>query len=160
MVHMVLSHALLLTRYIKPPQQYYEHVEEAEWHVEAVKEFMPGVPVCASLAINEESDVHGVPTGECGVRLARAGADVVGINCHFDPFRCLAATKEMVTAVRKAGFDKVYILFFLPFFSFFKFLFTMQVERGYLKLEVNSIKIPTTYSAKFCPKTQKLKIYK
>ena len=110
---MALSHALHVTHYIKnTSQQYYEHVEEAEWHVEAVKEFMPGVPVCASLAINEESDVHGIPTGECGVRLARAGADVVGINCHFDPFRCLAATKEMVTAVRKAGFDKVYSLFY------------------------------------------------
>merc|ERR1712003_496000 len=38
--------------------EYYEHVEEAEWHVEAVKEFMPGVPVCASLCINETSDVQ------------------------------------------------------------------------------------------------------
>ncbi|KAL5259258.1 hypothetical protein ACHWQZ_G009646 [Mnemiopsis leidyi] len=90
--------------------EYYEHVEEAEWHVEAVKEFMPGVPVCVSLCINETSDVHGVPTGECGVKLARAGADVVGINCHFDPFRCLAATKEMVAAVKKAGFDKVHFM--------------------------------------------------
>jgi len=90
--------------------EYYEHVEECEWHVEAVKEYMPGVPVCASLAINETSDVHGVPTGECGVRLARAGADVVGINCHFDPFRCLEATKKMVTAVKEAGFDNVHFM--------------------------------------------------
>jgi len=90
--------------------EYYEHVEEAEWHVEAVKEFMPDTPVCASLCINENSDVHGIPTGECGVRLARAGADVVGINCHFDPFRCLEATKKMVKAVREAGFDKVHFM--------------------------------------------------
>jgi len=84
--------------------------KEAEWHVEAVKAFMPDTPVCASLCINEDSDVHGIPTGECGVRLARAGADVVGINCHFDPFRCLAATKKMVKAVREAGFDKVHFM--------------------------------------------------
>lgn len=87
--------------------EYYEHVEEAEWHVEAVKEFMPGVPVCASLCINENTDVHGVPTGACGVKLAAAGADVVGINCHYDPFRCLEATKKMVKAVRAAGYDNV-----------------------------------------------------
>jgi len=90
--------------------EYYEHVEEAEWHVETVKEFMPGTPVCASLCINEDTDVHGVPTGECGVRLARAGADVVGINCHYGPFRCLEAVKKMVKAVREAGFDKVHFM--------------------------------------------------
>jgi len=83
--------------------EYYEHVEEAEWHVEAIKEFMPGMTVCASLAINEFSDVHGVETGECGVRLAKAGADVVGINCHFDPFRCLLAVKKMIAACKEAG---------------------------------------------------------
>jgi len=87
--------------------QYYDHVEEAEWHVEAVKDFMPGVPVCASLCINEDTDVHGVPTGECGVKLARAGADVIGINCHYDPFRCLEAVKKMIKYVKAAGFDKV-----------------------------------------------------
>ena len=35
--------------------------------------------------------------------MARAGADVVGINCHFDPFRCLAAVKKMIAAVTEAG---------------------------------------------------------
>jgi len=90
--------------------EYYEHVEEAEWHVEAVKDFMPGVPVCASLCINEDTDVHGVPTGECGVKLARAGADVIGINCHYDPFRCLDAVKKMIKNVKAAGFDKVHFM--------------------------------------------------
>lgn len=83
--------------------EYYEHVEEAEWHVEAIKEYMPGTPICASLAINDESDVHGVSTGECGVRLVKAGADVVGVNCHFDPFRCIEAVKKMRDAVHAAG---------------------------------------------------------
>ena len=82
-------------------------MEEAEWHIEAIKEYMPGTPIAASLCINENSDVHGVSTGECGVRLAKAGADVVGINCHFDPFRCLEAVKKMIKAVKEAGFDKV-----------------------------------------------------
>lgn len=90
--------------------EYYEHVEEAVWHVETVKEEMPDTPCCVSLCINENSDVHGVETGECGVRLAEAGADVVGINCHYDPFRCLNAVKKMVRAVREAGFDKVHFM--------------------------------------------------
>ena len=90
--------------------EYYEHVEEAEWHIEAIREFMPGTPVCASLCINENSDIDGVPTDECGVRLARAGADVVGINCHFGPFRCLSAVKQMIRAVKDAGYDKTHFM--------------------------------------------------
>jgi methionine synthase I (cobalamin-dependent) len=87
--------------------QDYEHVQEAVWHVEAIKESMPGVPVCASLCIDEQGDVKGVPVGECGVRLARAGADVVGIGGRCGPFRSLQVTKEMVKEVKKAGFNKV-----------------------------------------------------
>ena len=30
----------------------------------------------------------------------RAGADIVGVNCHFDPFVCLETMKRM-----KAGLD-------------------------------------------------------
>jgi len=97
--------------------EYFEHVEEAEWAVEAVKEFMPGMPVCVSLCINDESDVHGISTGECGVRLAKCGADVVGINCHFDPFRCLAAVKKMIAAVQEAGLKVHYMIQPLGFWT-------------------------------------------
>ena len=33
--------------------------------------------------------------GECAVRMARAGADVVGANCLFDPFINLTVLKKM-----------------------------------------------------------------
>ena len=33
--------------------------------------------------------------GECAVRMARAGADVVGANCLFDPFINLTVLKMM-----------------------------------------------------------------
>ena len=64
--------------------QYYEHIEEMEWAIESLKE--SGLPVCASMCIGPEGDLHGVSAGECAVRMAKAGADVVGINCHFGPF--------------------------------------------------------------------------
>ena len=51
--------------------QYYEHVEEAIWAVEILKQ--SGLPVCASLCINKEGDLHGVSPGDCAVRLAEAG---------------------------------------------------------------------------------------
>ena len=51
--------------------KYFEHVEEAVWAVEVLKE--TGLPVAASLCIGPEGDIHGVPTGECAVRLVKAG---------------------------------------------------------------------------------------
>ncbi|CAB4004374.1 betaine--homocysteine S-methyltransferase 1, partial [Paramuricea clavata] len=81
--------------------EYFEHVEEAVWAVEVLKE--TGLPVAASLCIGPEGDIHGVPTGECAVRLVKAGADIVGINCHFDPFVCLKAVKNMKEGLDAAG---------------------------------------------------------
>ena len=51
--------------------KYFEHVEEAAWAVEVLKE--SDLPVACSLAIGPEGDIHGVSTGECAVRLVKAG---------------------------------------------------------------------------------------
>lgn len=51
--------------------QYFEHVEEAEWAVESCK--ATGKPTAVSLCIGPQGDLHGIPTGECAVRLAHAG---------------------------------------------------------------------------------------
>nr|KAF6354368.1 betaine--homocysteine S-methyltransferase [Myotis myotis] len=63
--------------------EYFEHVEEAVWAVEALK--ASGKPVAATMCIGPEGDLHGVTPGECAVRLVKAGASIVGVNCHFDP---------------------------------------------------------------------------
>lgn len=81
--------------------EYFEHVEEAVWAVEVLKK--SGLPVCANMCINSEGDLHGVSTGDCAVKLVKAGADVVGVNCHFDPVISLAAVKLMKDALEKAG---------------------------------------------------------
>ncbi|XP_073440258.1 betaine--homocysteine S-methyltransferase 1 isoform X1 [Dendrobates tinctorius] len=73
--------------------EYFEHVEEAVWAVQVLKE--AGKPVAATLCIGPEGDLNGVCPGECAVRLARAGASVVGVNCHFDPMTCVATVKLM-----------------------------------------------------------------
>ena len=36
-------------------------------------------------------------------RMARAGADVVGVNCHFDPFVSLEALRKMKGGLDAAG---------------------------------------------------------
>ncbi|XP_073761368.1 betaine--homocysteine S-methyltransferase 1 [Callorhinus ursinus] len=51
--------------------EYFEHVEEAVWAVEALK--TSGKPVAATMCIGPEGDLHGVSPGECAVRLVKAG---------------------------------------------------------------------------------------
>ncbi|XP_056408445.1 betaine--homocysteine S-methyltransferase 1 [Hyla sarda] len=73
--------------------EYFEHVEEAVWAVQVLKE--SGKPVAATLCIGPEGDLNCVSPGECAVRLAKAGASVVGVNCHFDPMTCVETVKLM-----------------------------------------------------------------
>lgn len=49
-------------------------MEEAEWAVESCK--ATGKPTAVSLCIGPQGDLHGIPTGECAVRLAHAGTAI------------------------------------------------------------------------------------
>lgn len=49
-------------------------MEEAEWAVETCK--ATGKATAVSLCIGPQGDMHGIPTGECAVRLAHAGIKV------------------------------------------------------------------------------------
>jgi len=89
--------------------EYYEHIEEMEWAIEALKKYGNGMAVCANMCIGEMGDMHGVSAGECAVRMAKAGADVVGINCHFGPFEVLRGIKKMKEALDKEGI-KVHLM--------------------------------------------------
>ena len=54
--------------------QYFEHVEEAEWAIEVCKQ--TGKATAASMCIGEDGDMHGVSTGDCAVRMAKAGTSI------------------------------------------------------------------------------------
>ena len=47
--------------------------------------------------------LQGTSAGECAVRMARAGAHIVGTNCLFDPYTILEVMAEMKTALDKCG---------------------------------------------------------
>merc|ERR1712002_278656 len=87
--------------------EYFEHIEEMEWAIESCK--ISGMPVCASMCIGPEGDVHGVPAGECAIRMAKAGADVVGMNCHFGPYVALKCMEVMKAALDAEGI-KVHLM--------------------------------------------------
>jgi len=84
--------------------EYYEHITEMEWAIEAAKQY--NVPVVATMCINKHGDLHNTSAGECAVRMADSGADLVGINCHFDPFVSLECMEVMKTALEQSGHMK------------------------------------------------------
>ena len=78
-----------------------------EWAIECCKQSQ--LPVCASMCIGPEGDMHGVSASECAVRMAKAGADVIGVNCHFGPFATLKSLAIMKKAIDEAGM-KVHLM--------------------------------------------------
>jgi betaine-homocysteine S-methyltransferase len=89
--------------------EYFEHIEEMEWAIQAckeiiseeIKEGLPKKAICATMCIGPDGDLHGVNASDCAVRMARAGANVVGVNCHFDPFVTLETMQIMKDALEE-----------------------------------------------------------
>jgi len=81
--------------------EYFEHIEEMEWAIEVCKE--SGKVVAATMCIGPEGDLHGVSAAECAIRMCKAGASLVGANCHFDPFVSLKTMANMKEGLKAAG---------------------------------------------------------
>jgi len=81
--------------------EYFAYTEEAEIAVEVMKE--AHVPVAISMRMGPSGDHGDVTPGECALRLARAGADIIGINCSFDPSTCLKTLQMMKDALTAEG---------------------------------------------------------
>merc|ERR1711881_238128 len=84
--------------------EYFEHIEEIEWAIEEC--LKTKLPVAANMCIGPEGDLHGVSAAECAIRMAKAGAHVVGVNCHFDPFVSLEVIKKMKAGLDAAGLSE------------------------------------------------------
>ncbi|KAL9957818.1 hypothetical protein ACROYT_G034766 [Oculina patagonica] len=81
--------------------EFFEYGEEAEWVVEVMKS--TGKPTAITMSIGPAGDSNNVPTGECALKLARAGADIIGVNCKFDPATSMEALRLMKEAMDKEG---------------------------------------------------------
>ncbi|XP_070566471.1 betaine--homocysteine S-methyltransferase 1-like [Ptychodera flava] len=80
--------------------EFFGQVEEIEWGIEVMKS--TGKPVAATMRICPIGDSNGVSVGECAVRMVNAGADVIGVNCLYDPSTSLATMKLMKSALEEA----------------------------------------------------------
>jgi betaine-homocysteine S-methyltransferase len=83
--------------------EYFEHLEESLWALESCKR--TNIPTAVSLCINPEGSIDGHTVGDCAVELARQGADIVGVNCHFDPMISLKSIEKMQVALKKANLN-------------------------------------------------------
>ncbi|KAK7082889.1 hypothetical protein SK128_018859 [Halocaridina rubra] len=81
--------------------EFFMNVEEIEWAIEVAKE--SGLPVAATMCVGINGDFAGVSPGECAVRMAKAGADIVGVNCLFDPYMTIDTIKAMKRALDFEG---------------------------------------------------------
>ncbi|KAJ7373164.1 hypothetical protein OS493_014312 [Desmophyllum pertusum] len=81
--------------------EFFANVEEAEWAIEVMK--TTGKPTAITMRIGPQGDLANVSPGECAVRLARAGADIVGVNCCFGPNKSLETIGLMKEALDKEG---------------------------------------------------------
>ncbi|XP_033115892.1 betaine--homocysteine S-methyltransferase 1-like isoform X2 [Anneissia japonica] len=83
--------------------EFFAHIEEAEWALEVMKEMT--VPLACTLRIGPVGDSAGVSVEECTLRMAKAGADVIGTNCMYDPTIALKTMKMMKETVDKNGLN-------------------------------------------------------
>merc|ERR1712002_1431438 len=77
--------------------EHFFYIQEMEWAIELCKSY--GKPIAATMAIGPKGDRNGVSVGECAVRMAKAGADIIGANCLFDPWINLETVKKMKIAL-------------------------------------------------------------
>lgn len=81
--------------------EYYEHIEECKWGVEACKEY--GYVTAANMCIGPEGDLHGNSVEDCGMKMYESGAEIIGLNCHFDPFVLLKGMEKIANALERNG---------------------------------------------------------
>jgi len=82
--------------------EYIEQVEEAEWIIQAIKD-CSDFPIVTTMTMGPEGDDSGVPCDEVAERCAKAGSEVVGLNCHFGPFESLEIMRKMKSGLENAG---------------------------------------------------------
>lgn len=81
--------------------EHFEYIIEMEWAIELGLTY--GLPLAATMCIGPNGDHDGVSAGECAVRMAKAGAPILGVTCYFEPSTHLKTLALMKTALDEAG---------------------------------------------------------
>ncbi|XP_071962030.1 betaine--homocysteine S-methyltransferase 1-like isoform X2 [Antedon mediterranea] len=79
--------------------EFFGHIVEMEWAIEVMKG--AGMPIATTMRIGICGDLDGVSVEECTLRMAKAGADIIGTNCMYDPAIALKTLKMMKDTLDK-----------------------------------------------------------
>eukprot|EP00057_Strongylocentrotus_purpuratus_P010377 XP_011664851.1 PREDICTED: betaine--homocysteine S-methyltransferase 1 [Strongylocentrotus purpuratus] len=88
--------------------EFFGEVEEAEWAIEVMAK--TGMPVACTTRMGIMGDESGVKPGDAAVRMAKAGANLVGVNCCYDPDTTLLTIEMMKDALNEAGMKNTYLM--------------------------------------------------
>jgi len=83
--------------------EYFHNIREMEWAIDLALRY--NKPVAATMCIGPQGDGEGHTPGECAVRMAKAGAPIIGINCLFGPKRNLETLRLMKDALDREGLN-------------------------------------------------------
>jgi len=81
--------------------EFFAYIEDIEDCIDVCKS--ANKPIGATMCIGPLGDYSGVSVEECAIRMAKAGADIIGINCMFDINTQLKVMKRMKAALDKEG---------------------------------------------------------
>ena len=84
-------------------EQFY-YAEEMEWAMEVVSRY--DLPTCCTMSLTRNGDSSNHSVEECALRMARSGADVIGINCALGPFESLQIMERIKRALHEAGIQR------------------------------------------------------
>jgi len=88
--------------------EYFHYIDEMEVCIDVMKKAKK--PIAAAMRIGPLGDHNGVSVEECAVRMAKAGAHIVGINCCYDINTQLKVIQRMRAALDKEGLSSTYLI--------------------------------------------------
>jgi len=83
--------------------EFFGDVKEAVMAVKAMRQFGGGLPVALTLRAGPSGDFNDVPLQQCAVMLKQAGADIIGVNCGFDPDTAIKSIGMLKEGLSDAG---------------------------------------------------------
>ncbi|XP_074662977.1 betaine--homocysteine S-methyltransferase 1-like [Tubulanus polymorphus] len=95
--------------------EFFASIEEMEWAIDVMKKY--NKPIACTMRIGSVGCIDGISAGECAVRMAKRGADIVGLNCQFDYNAQLKTMKLMKDALKEAGLSPFLIMQPIGFLS-------------------------------------------
>jgi len=91
--------------------EFFKDIQEAEIAISEMRQAAgPKFPIGISMVVGPTGDRNNVSPQECAVRLKQAGADIIGLNCGYDPNTSLKVMALMKQGLTEAGLGDTFLI--------------------------------------------------